>query len=185
MIVWMALQPATTDQLIELIGAALAERFATHDDLANAVAPLATQAQLVTMQAQIQAQLATMQAQLATTQAQLATMQAQLIAQMQALLAPHNAPAIAAAAAATVKSIVASRTLNAHDRSGVNYAVVPRADGTPPPSWPDNFDRHALVSGPIGAVDLLLEDFDLPHGPPTASIERRNALALHIGTKRV
>jgi len=155
------------DQLNEFIGAALAGQFASHADLANAVAPLATQAQLAAMQAQLIA------------------MQAQLIAQVQALLAPHNAPAIAAAAGATVQSMVASRTLNAHDRSNVNYAVVPRADGTPPPSWPINFDRRALVSGPIAAVDLLLADFDLPHGPPTATIERRNALALHIGTTRM
>ena len=63
--------------------------------------------------------------------------------------------------------------------------MVPRSDGTPPPNWPVNFDRAALCRGPIAAIDLLLNDYDLPHGPSAAAHERRDALAMHIGTMRV
>lgn len=52
------------------------------------------------------------------------------------------------------------------------------------PTWPDGFDRDALNDGPITVIDALLEDFGLPHGPPTATIDRRIALAVHIGTMR-
>jgi len=173
----MALPPAAAANLGNAFHNAIAGQLATQADLANAVAPLATQAQM-------QAQFAAVQAQLAQIQAQQGAMQAQIIAQMQALLAPHNAPAIAAAASATVQSIVASRLENAHDRRDVAYAVVQRADGTPPPTWPDGFDRDALNDGPITVIDALLEDFGLPHGPPTTTIDRRIALAVHIGTKR-
>ena len=162
----MALPPAAVlAHMANFLGAAIAGQVASQADVANAVAPLATQAQLVDLQAQ------------------LAAMQAQLIAQMQALLAPHNAPAIAAAATATVQSIVASRMQNAHDRSGMAYVVVQRTDGTPPPHWPIGFDRAALVDGPVAVVDTLLLDFGLPHGATVR--ERRNALALHLGTTRL
>ena len=176
----MALQPAALAQLNDFIGAGLGGQFVSHADLANAVAPLATQAQL----AAVQTQLAAMQAQFTAMQVQLADNQVQLIAQMQALLAQHNAPAIAAAAGATLQAMVASRTQNSHDRSDVIYAVVPRADGTPPPHWPIGFDRTALFRGPIAVVDLLLADFDLPNGVPATTRARRDALALHIGTMR-
>ena len=115
----------------------------------------------------------------------LAQTQAQMQAQMQALLAPHNAPAIAAAAAATVQSVVASRLENAHDRSGVAYSVVQRIDGTLPPNWPNGFDRDALVRGNVNIVDALLNDYGLAHGQPISVFDRRNALAVHIGTNRV
>ncbi len=176
----MALPPAAVlAQMANFLGAAIAGQFASQADVANAVAPLATQAQLV----DLQAQLAAMQAQHAAMQAQLAAMQAQLIAQMQVLLAPYNAPAIAGAATATVQSIVASRMQNAHDRRGEAYVVVQRTDGTPPPHWPEGFDRAALIDGPVAVIDTLLLDFGLPHG---ASVrERRNALALHIGAARL
>ena len=72
---------------------------------------------------------------------------------------------------------------NAHDRSGVAYVVVQRTDGTPPPHWPIGFDRAALVDGPVAVVDALLLDFGLPQGATVR--ERRNALALHIGTTRL
>ena len=124
------------------------------------------------------------QAQLQALQAQLAVMQVQQLQQIQALLAPLNAPAIAAAAAATVQGIAAARAQNAHDRSNVPYAVVPRADGTPPPSWPAGFDRAGL-RGPIAAVDALLVDYNLAAlAPGAAAAARRDALALHIGTMR-
>ena len=97
---------------------------------------------------------------------------------------PHNAPAIAAAAAATVQAIVVARAENDHHRSGVAYAVVPRADGTPPPNWPAGFDRAAL-RGSIAVVDVLLNDYGLPHGAPATLLDRRDALALHIGTARL
>ena len=87
--------------MANFLGAAIAGQVASQADVANAVAPLATQAQLAAMQAQVQA-----------------------------LLAPHNAPAIATAATATVQSIVASRLQNAHDRGDVAYVVVQRSDGT-------------------------------------------------------
>ena len=109
-------------------------------------------------------------------------MQAQQLLHIQALLAPHTAPAIAAAAAATVHGIAAARAQNAHDRSGVPYAAVPRADGTLPPSWPAGFDRAGL-RGPIAAVDALLADYNLAL-PGAATPARRDALALHIGTMR-
>ena len=179
----MALPPAAVlAQMANFLGAAIAGQVASQADVANAVAPLATQAQLVAMQTQMQAQLVAMQAQM---QAQLVAMQAQLIAQIQALLAPHNAPAIAAAATATVQSIVASRMQNAHDRRGVVYAVVQCTDGTLPPHWPVEFDRNALVGGNIAHIDALLGDYGLPRGNPIPSLERRNALALHIGTMRM
>ena len=159
-----ALPPAAVAALGAAINAAFAAApFATQAQLANAVAPLATQAQLAAVQAQIAA---------LPTLAQAA---------IQAALVLHNAPAIAAAAAATVRAIVAARAQNAHDRSGVAYATVPRADGTPPPNWPAGFDRAAL-RGPIAAVDALLNDYGLPHGAPATPLERRNVLAMHIGT---
>jgi hypothetical protein len=187
----MALPPAAAANLGNAFHNAIAGQLATQADLANAVAPLATQAQMQAQFAAVQAQLAQLaqiQAQQGVTQAQmqaqLAQMQVQIIAQMQAHLAPHNAPAIAAAASAIVQSIVTSRLENAHDRRNVAYAVVQRADGTPPPTWPDGFDRDALNDGPIAVIDALLEDFGLSHGPLTTTIDRRIALAVHIGTMR-
>ena len=138
---------------------------ATRADLA----PLATQAQL--------------NAQQAATQAQLNAMQAVLLQQMHALLAPLNAPAIAAAAAATVQAIAAARAQNAHDRSHVPYAVVPRADGTLPPNWPAGFSRAGL-RGPIATVDTLLADYGLAAPAGAHAQVRRDALAQHIGTMR-
>ena len=70
--------------------------------------------------------------------------------------------------------------VNNHYRSGVAYAVVPLADGTPPPNWPIGFDRATLRTGPIAVVTLLLTDYGLV--PPAAAFDRRNLLALHIGT---
>jgi hypothetical protein len=103
------------------------------------------------------------------------------LAQIQELLAPLNAPAVAAAAAATVQAIAAARLQNAHDRRGVAYVVVPRADGTPPPNWPlAGFDRTALTRGNIAIVNALLNDYGLPF--PVATRDRRDTLAHHIGT---
>jgi len=137
--------------------------FVTQADLQIAVAPLATQAQLQAMQAQL---------------AQLPT-----LVQIQALLAQYSAPAIAATAAANVQAICVARAENAHDRSAVPYAVVPRADGTPPPAWPAGFDRDGLRSGPMADVNALLLNYGLP--PGGSALVRRNVLALHIGTMRL
>ena len=93
-----------------------AAQVATQQDLANAVAPLATQAQLNALQQQLNAQLNAQQQQLNALAVQVAALPT--LAQIQALLAPHNAPAIAAAAAATVQAITSARMHNAHDRSG-------------------------------------------------------------------
>ena len=60
--------------------------------------------------------------------------------------------------------------------------MVPLADGTPPPNWPAGFDRAAL-RGPIAVVNALLVDYGLPQ--PASLLDRRLALALHIGTMRV
>ena len=140
----------------------------TQGDLQAQLAPLATQAQLQATQAQL--------AQLQAQVAQLPT-----LAQMQALLAPHNAPAVAAAAAATVQAIGAARAENAQDRAAP-YAVVPRADGTLPPAWPAGFDHDALRRGPIANVDALLAAYGLLGGGNAQA--RRIALALHIGAPR-
>ena len=150
----------------------------TQADLAAAVAPLATQAQVA-------AQIAAL-----PTRAQFQALQAQVaalptLAQFQALLAQLGAPAIAAAAAATAQTIAAARAQNAHDSSAVPYAVVPRADGTPPPAWPAAFDRNSLRSGPIAAVNALLHGYGVAVPPGAAALARRNALALHIGTMRL
>jgi hypothetical protein len=136
---------------------------ATQAQVNAQLAPLATKVQLDALQAQITQQ-----------------MQAQLAA-IQALLAPHNAPAIAAAAAAIVQAIVAARVQNAHDLSHVPYAIVPRADGTLPPTWPAGFSRAGL-RGPIATIDALLADYNL--APGGAQAVRRDALALHIGAMR-
>ena len=173
---------------VAALNAVVGGEIATRADLA----PLATQAQMQAIQAQMQAQQAQMQALQAQMQAQmqaipvqLQEMQVQIIAQMHALLAPHNAPAIAAAAAATLQSINTARMRNAHDRSDVEYAVVPLANGTPPPHWPVGFNRTALVRGNINHINNLLNDFDLAQPHHTSALNRRNELALHIGTMRV
>jgi hypothetical protein len=146
---------------VALQGAGLA----TPADIQNAIAPLAAQVALLTAQV-----------------AALPTL-AQIQAAMAAALAPHNAPAIAAAAAATVQAITTARARNAHDRSGEAYAVVPRADGTPPPSWPAaGFTRHALFRGGLAVINALLADYGLP--VPADTRIRRDALASHIGTTR-
>jgi hypothetical protein len=133
----------------------------------------ATLADLQATQAQLAAQMAQLQAQV---------MQLPTLAQIQALLVPHNAPAVATAAAATVQAIGAARAENAQDRAAP-YAVVPRADGTLPPAWPaGGFDHEALRRGPIGAVDALLAGYGLPAGG--TALARRTALALHIGAPR-
>jgi hypothetical protein len=170
---------------VAALAAAIGGQLVTQAQLEIAIAPLATQAQLNATHAATQAQLNAMQLQIAGTQAQLNAMQAQIAdipAQIQALLLPHNAPAIAAAAAANVQSIVAARMRNAHDRND-EYVVVPRADGTPPPSWPDGFNRIRLGGGNIQAINRLLIDYGIPHGN-LAPLIRRNLLAEHIGTAR-
>ena len=133
---------------------------ATHLDVMNATAPLATQAQVNALPTLVQ-------------------INASIAAAIAAALAPHNAPAIAAAASATVQAIVDARAENNHSRNGVAYAVVPRFDGTLPPNWPAGFDRAAL-RGHHAAVTLLLNDYGLQ--PPATPLGRRNALAQHIGT---
>ena len=172
----MALAPAALAQLGAFFNAAVTGQVVTQTDLAIAIAPLTAQ---LTAQ---QAQLAALSGQVAALRGQVAALPslAQIQAAIAAALAPHSAPAIAAAAAAaTTRAIIAAREENNHSRSGVAYAVVPLADGTPPPSWPAGFDRAAL-RGPIGAINALLDDFGL--AAPAAALDRRNALALHIGT---
>ena len=60
-----------------------------------------------------------------------------------------------------------------------------RADGTLAPSWPFGFERGTLIGGAIAVIDALLADYGLPHGPPAPVLDRRNALARHIGTTLV
>ena len=166
---------------------------------AGIVAPLATQAQVTGLQVQMQALAATqaqlaaaqaqlaatqvpMQAQLAAMQVQMQTQQAQLIAQIQAVVLPQNAPVIVIAVA-TARAILTARTRNAHNRRGVAYMVVPRDDGTLPPTWPAGFNRDLLVEGPIGVVDAILHSYGQPNGVAGGGlVARRNALAEYIGT---
>lgn len=129
------------------------------------------------------------------TQAQAAQLPT-MTAEMEALFAQHSTPAVAAAAeaataanaaavaaaAATARAIGAARAENARD-CAVPYATVPRADGTPPPAWPVSFDRDALCSGPIAAVDALLTQYGLPLSRTV--LARRTRLALHIGLRRL
>ena len=129
-----------------------------------------------------QKDIASLQQQVSALQLQVA--QQPTLAQVQALLAAHSAPAIAAAAAATVQAITLARVQNNHDRDGEPYAVVPRADGTAPLSWPAGFDREGL-RGPIAAVDALLLEYGLPRDAAAPLYVRRNALALHLGTKQM
>ena len=83
-----------------------------------------------------------------------------------------------------MQAINAARAQNAHDRSGEPYAVVPCSDGSLPP-WPLGFDRGAL-RGPIAVIDALLNEYGLlPNGAPLTALQRRDSLALHIGTARV
>ncbi len=157
--------PAQFVPLVAAINAAFGGNVATQADINFAVAPLATKAQVNALAAQVAA---------------LPT-----IAQLQELLVPHNAPAIAAAAVATVQAITAARSQNAHDRSGVDYVVVPRSDGTPPPNWPlVGFDRAVLIRGNIAIINSLLNDYGLLI-PAQANVrDRRDILAQHIGTMR-
>ena len=146
--------------------------FATQADIANAVAPLATQAQVNALQVQVNA---------LQVQVNVLPTLAQIVAAFAAALVPHNAPAIAAAASASVLAIVNARMTNNHSRSGVAYAVVPRADGTPPPHWPLGFNRAMLRTGHINLViTSLLNDYGL--ALPAGALNRRNLLAQHIGT---
>jgi hypothetical protein len=140
----------------------------------------ATLADLQATQAQLAAQMAQLPTRVEFQALQAQVAQLPTLAQIQALLVPHNAPAVATAAAATVQAIGAARAENAQDRAEP-YAVVPRADGTLP-VWPAGFDREALRRGPIVAVDALLAGYGLPAGGTI--LARRTALALHIGAPR-
>lgn len=142
------------------VNAAYGGQLATVADVQNAIAPLT--AAVTVMQAAI------------------AALPGQVNASIQAALAQHNAPAIAAAASATVLTIAEARARNAHDRDGEAYAVVLRVDGTPPPNWPAGFDRSALAACNNATAAALLTDYQLP--VPVALRARRNALARHIGT---
>ena len=77
--------------------------FATQADVANATAPLATAAQVNALLLRVN---------------ELPTL-AQIQAAIAAALVPHNAPAVAAAASASVLAIVNARAAKSHSRSGV------------------------------------------------------------------
>ena len=111
----------------------------------------------------------------------LAQINASIAAAIAAALVPHNAPAIAATASVTVQAITSARVRNAHDRDDA-YTIVPLADGTAPPHWPGGFNRVALL-GNVAIIDALLLDYGLPVGVPV--LNRRNALAVYIGTTRL
>jgi len=164
-----AAPPAAAAALAAFIPMLQAAGLASQLDIANATAPLA-------------AQIALLQGQVAALQQQVAALPslAQIQAAIAAALLPHNAPAIAAVASASVQAVVTARAANSHSRSGVAYTPVPRADGTLPPNWPAGFGRAALRTGPLAVVTLLLTDYGLP--PPAAAFDRRSLLALHIGT---
>ena len=145
------------------INAAYGGQLATVADIQNALTPLNNQLAALTI----------------TVNA----LPAQINASILAALAPHNAPAIAAAASATVLAIATARAHNAHDRDGEDYAVVPRTDGTPPPNWPlAGMDRGALAASTTATVNALLGDYQLAAPPGSTLRVRRNMLARHIGT---
>ena len=150
--------------------------------LAAHLGGLATQAQVNALTVQVNA--------LAVQVNALAVQVAALPAQIAALLAPLGIPAIAAGASVIVQAIASARGRNAHDRDDV-YAVVPLADGTLPVHWPVGFARPRLIAAPIGVINALLADYGLPNAPVPppagggAALNRRNALAVHIGTTRV
>ena len=142
-------------------------------------APLGLDASLAAALAPIQNQLNAMQNQM---QNQHIAVQNQM-QNLQNQLAAINPGNIAAAAAQSIHVIETARRLNQHGLRGVPYALVPLADGTPPPNWPVGFDRAALVEGGIAAVDLLLGDYGIPAGAGVgAPIVRRIALAQALGT---
>ena len=158
-----------------LIAAFQAAGFVMQADLA----PLATQADLAPLatQANVNAQFAAAQINI---NAQFLLIQKQFL-MIQNQLALMGVPAIAGAANAIVQAVAAARAQNAHDHRGVAYVAVPRDDGTLPPNWPVGFNRYDLIEGPIGAIDMVLNDYGLPHGAPAGLFVRRNALARHIG----
>ena len=141
----------------------------------------------------MQGQLNGVQGQLNLVQANQLNMQGQLnavigqLAVINGQLAAINPVAIAAAAMQSINATDTARRLNQHSLRGVPFTPVPRADGTPPPSWPAaGFDRAALVEGPIAAVDALLGDYGIPAGAGVgAPVVRRIALAQALGTASV
>lgn len=157
------------------VAALQAAGFAMQSDLV----PLATTANVNTQFAAMQGQIHLLQQQVNALPS-LAQIQVAIQAAIATALVPHNAPAIAAAASATVQAIANARMVNNHYRSGVAYTVVPCADGTPPLNWPAGFDRATLRTGPIAVITALLNDYRLI--VPAATFDRRNLLALHIGT---
>lgn len=164
--------PPQFEPLVAAVNVAFDGQMVTQADLAAAVAPLATQAAIAALDQRFDE----MEDNFATLQAQLVAMNTQL-----GLIA---LPALAGAVTAIVRATAAARAQNAHDRRGVAYVPVPRDDGVLPPDWPAGFNRDALVEGPIGVVDALLEFYGLPHGPPAGLFVRRNALAHVLGTPR-
>lgn len=135
------------------------------------------------------AQMQAMQVQLAVVEGNVAALQglpqqvAALQVQMAALVL--QLPGMAGGVGPLFDRIAAARRENAHDLDGVAYTVVPCADGAAPANWPVGFDRDQLRGAPVAVIDALLGDYGLPHGPPRPVIERRNALAVHIGTGRL
>jgi hypothetical protein len=167
--------PVPFVQMAAAINAAFGGQLATVTDVNNAIAPL--NAQMTALSAQVTA----LSAQVAALTAQMNNIPAVINTAIQVALVPHNAPAIAAAASASALAIALARAHNAHDRDGEDYAVVPRADGNRPNSWPlAGMDRSTLASLTSIAVTALLADYQL--APPLGLRARRNMLARHIGT---
>ena len=105
------------------------------------------------------------------------------VAALTGAVAALNIPALAAGAAAHAHTCATARSKNAHDQRGVDLAAVPLA-GPGALAWPPGFDRAALFEGPVAAVDALLLAYGLPAGAAAGgAFARRNALALHLGTK--
>ena len=105
------------------------------------------------------------------------------VAALSAQVALLNAPALAAGAAAFATTCARVRADNAHDRRDVPLIAVPHSV---PVAWPvGGFGRADLIEGPIAAIDALLGGYGLPAGPGVGgAMDRRNALAAHLGTKR-
>jgi hypothetical protein len=108
--------------------------------------------------------------QLQLGQQQMQQMQQQILAQL-ALLNP-NAIALAAQGA---------RAANLTAAAGTPLALVPCANGAPPAAWPPAGASRARVTAgmPIGVVDAVLANYDLPVVGGAAA--RRQALLSHLG----
>ena len=97
-----------------------------------------------------------------------------------------NIPVLVGATLAAAAGVLRARSDNAHDRRNIMLVPVPHAGAAVPAFWPAaGFCRAGVFEHPIGPVDALLLGYGLPSGAAGGTpMERRNALAVHLGTMR-